>query len=67
MRYMAISAQALSHKIGALKIREIKDKYTKQLQGKFNLSDFYDEFLKDGVMPLEIVKRKMGACISISL
>jgi uncharacterized protein (DUF885 family) len=60
-RYMAIPAQALSYKIGALKIRELRNKYTKQLGDKFNLSDFHDEFLKDGVMPLEIAERKMDA------
>lgn len=60
-RYMAIPAQALSYKIGALKIRELRDKYTKQLGNKFKLSDFHDEFLKDGVMPLDIIERKMDA------
>ena len=60
-RYMAIPAQALSYKIGALKIRELRDKYSKELGNKFKLSDFHDEFLKDGVMPLEIAERKMDA------
>ena len=60
-RYMAIPAQALSYKIGALKIRELREKYTKQLGDKFNLSDFHDEFLKDGVMPLETAEQKMDA------
>jgi uncharacterized protein (DUF885 family) len=60
-RYMAIPGQALSYKTGALKIRELRDKYAKQSGDKFNLSDFHDEFLKDGVMPLEIAERKMDA------
>ncbi len=60
-RYMAIPAQALSYKIGALKIWELREKYTKQLGDKFNLSDFHDEFLKDGVMPLETAEAKMDA------
>ncbi|MDB5190905.1 MAG: hypothetical protein JWQ96_468 [Segetibacter sp.] len=60
-RYMAIPAQALSYKIGALKIRELRDKYQQQLGDKFKLSAFHDEFLKDGVMPLEIVENKMNA------
>lgn len=60
-RYMAIAGQALSYKIGALKIRELRDKYTKQLSDQFKLSDFHDEFLKDGVMPLETAERKMDA------
>ncbi len=60
-RYMAIPAQALSYKIGALKIWELRDKYTRQLGNKFSLSDFHDELLKDGVMPLEIIETKMDA------
>jgi uncharacterized protein (DUF885 family) len=60
-RYMAIPAQALSYKIGALKIRELRNKYQQQLGSKFRLSDFHDEFLKDGCMPLEIVEKKMDA------
>jgi uncharacterized protein (DUF885 family) len=58
-RYMAIPGQALSYKIGALKIWELRNKYTKELGSQFNLSDFHDEFLKDGGMPLEVVERKM--------
>jgi uncharacterized protein (DUF885 family) len=60
-RYMAIPGQALSYKIGALKIRELREKYEKQLGNKFKLSDFHDEFLKDGGMPLEVLERKMDA------
>lgn len=58
-RYMAIPGQALSYKIGALKIRELRNKYQEQLGDKFKLSAFHDEFLKDGCMPLEIVEKKM--------
>jgi uncharacterized protein (DUF885 family) len=60
-RYMAIPGQALSYKIGAMKIRELKNKYQQQLDSKFNLSDFHDEFLKDGCMPLDVVEKKMDA------
>ncbi|OIR05006.1 hypothetical protein GALL_128220 [mine drainage metagenome] len=58
-RYMAIPGQALSYKIGALKIRELRNKYQQELGDNFKLSDFHDEFLKDGCMPLEIVEKKM--------
>ncbi len=60
-RYMAIPGQALSYKIGALKIRELRNKYQQQLGDHFKLSAFHDEFLKDGCMPLEIVEKKMDA------
>lgn len=60
-RYMAYPAQALSYKTGALKIRELREKYSKQLGDKFSLSNFHDEFLKDGCMPLELIEKKMDA------
>lgn len=60
-RYMAIPGQALSYKIGAMKIRELRNKYTQQLGNKFSLSDFHDELLKDGVMPLDVLEQKMDA------
>jgi uncharacterized protein (DUF885 family) len=60
-RYMAIPGQALSYKVGALKIRELRNKYEKQLGNKFSLAAFHDELLKDGVMPLEVLERKMDA------
>lgn len=59
-RYMAIPAQALSYKIGALKIREIRERLSKELGPKFKLSDFHDEILKDGNMPLDVMENKMN-------
>ena len=58
-RYMAIPGQALSYMIGSLKIRALRNKYQNSLGDKFKISDFHDEFLKDGCMPLEIVEKKM--------
>ncbi|AUD01563.1 DUF885 domain-containing protein [Spirosoma pollinicola] len=60
-RYMAIPGQALSYKIGALKIRELRSKYEKQLGDKFSLAAFHEEFLKDGCMPLDVLEHKMDA------
>ena len=58
-RYMALPAQALSYKIGALKIRELRNKYSQQLGNHFSLSAFHDEFLHFGCMPLELVEKNM--------
>ena len=58
-RYMAIPAQALSYKIGALKLRELREKYHTKLGNKFSLSNFHDELLKDGCLPLETLEKKM--------
>ncbi|NIG53033.1 DUF885 family protein [Chitinophaga sp. Cy-1792] len=59
-RYMAIPGQALSYKIGELKIRELRNKYTKELGDKFHLSSFHDELLKDGCVPLSVLEDKMA-------
>ncbi len=59
-RYMAIPAQALSYKIGALKIREIRNRLEKVMGNKFKISDFHDEILKDGNMPLDVMEAKMN-------
>ncbi|WP_128545874.1 DUF885 domain-containing protein [Larkinella soli] len=62
-RYMAIPGQALSYKIGSIKIRELRRKYEQQLGEKFSLAAFHDEFLKDGCMPLDVLERKMDAWV----
>ncbi|MEO8406034.1 MAG: DUF885 domain-containing protein [Chitinophagaceae bacterium] len=58
-RYMVIPGQALSYKIGALKIRELRNKYSQQMGAKFKLGAFHDEFLSFGCMPLELVEKDM--------
>jgi len=58
-RYMVIPGQALGYKIGALKIRELREKYEKQLGTGFNLADFHDQVLKDGSLPLNVLELKL--------
>ena len=60
-RYMAAPGQALSYKIGALKIQELRARYEKQLGVRFSLAAFHDELLRDGVMPLAVLETKMDA------
>jgi uncharacterized protein (DUF885 family) len=60
-RYMAIPGQALAYKIGALKIQELRNRYTKQLGTGFNLAAFHDAILMDGVLPLNVLETKMDA------
>ena len=60
-RYMAVPAQALSYKIGSLKIQELRRRYERQAGNKFNLARFHDELLIDGSMPLETLEVKMDA------
>jgi uncharacterized protein (DUF885 family) len=60
-RYMAIPGQALGYKIGALKIRELRNKYEQLPGSKFSIAGFHDEVLKDGAMPLQVLEKKMDA------
>jgi uncharacterized protein (DUF885 family) len=58
-RYIAIPAQALSYKMGALTIQRLRTRYERELGDRFNISKFHDEVLKDGCLPLDVFERKM--------
>jgi len=58
-RYMAIPGQALSYKIGQLAITGERYKYEQQLGNKFNIASFHDEVLKDGCVPLSVLRNKL--------
>src|SRR5881394_1079376 len=56
----AISEQGATAEIERyMAIRELRNKYEKQLGSKFNLATFHDEVLKDGSMPLALLEKKM--------
>ncbi len=64
-RYMAYPGQALSYKIGAMKIRELRGKYMTKMGDKFSLAAFHDEVLKHGCLPLSILEEKLDAWAKI--
>jgi uncharacterized protein (DUF885 family) len=66
-RYIAWPAQALSYKIGQLKISAIRSKAEKALGSKFDIRAFHDEILKDGAMQLDLLERKMDVWIESQL
>lgn len=58
-RYMAIPGQALSYKIGQLKIIELRQKLQQQ-QGKgFDIKAFHRAVLEDGALPLGVLEQKL--------
>jgi uncharacterized protein (DUF885 family) len=63
-RYMGIPGQALGYKIGALKIRELRNKAEKELGAKFSIAEFHNQILKDGSMPLAVLETKIDAWIA---
>lgn len=58
-RYMAIPGQALSYKIGELKLQELKDFAKRELGSRYADPDFHDEILKDGALPLSVLDSKI--------
>ncbi|MDQ2793565.1 MAG: DUF885 domain-containing protein [Bacteroidota bacterium] len=60
-RYLAMPGQALAYKVGALKLRELRTRYEKQLGKRFSLKAFHDELLAGGSMPLAILERHLDA------
>ena len=66
-RYIAWPAQALSYKIGQLKISAIRSKAERALGTKFDIRAFHDEILKDGAMQLDLLERKMDVWIASQL
>jgi len=62
-RYMAIPGQALSYKIGQLKIIELRKRASETLGDSFNIALFHDEVLKYGCLPLDVLESLINSWI----
>lgn len=63
-RYMANPGQALSYKIGQLKIRELRAKAEKELGAKFDIKQFHHQVLETGGVPLALLEDKINTWIA---
>lgn len=61
-RYMAAAGQALSYKIGQLKIRELRTKAEKS-GITFDVKQFHNKVLESGCVPLNILEEKINSWI----
>ncbi len=64
-RYIAWPAQALSYKLGQLKIRELRDRAQTELGPKFDIRTFHDEILDGGALPLDVLDARVGRWIAV--
>lgn len=57
-RYISWPAQALSYKLGQLKIRELRERAENELGPKFDVRTFHDEILDGGTLPLDLLEAR---------
>ena len=66
-RYMAMPGQALSYKIGQLKIKELRKLSQQKLGDNFNISEFHNKVLESGCVPLALLENKINNWINSKL
>jgi len=62
-RYIAWPAQALSYKMGQMKILELRERAQRELGPKFDLRAFHDAVLDQGPLPLDVLEGKIDEWI----
>ena len=65
-RYMANPGQALSYKVGQLKIRELRNKAQATMGDDFDIRQFHNQVLETGCIPLALLEDKIDRWIESS-
>ncbi len=63
-RYLDTPGQALSYKIGMIKILDLREKAKKALGDKFDIREFHDVVLKNGAVALPILEELVDGYIA---
>ena len=63
-RYISWPAQALSYKLGEIKIKALRKKAEQTLGEQFDLREFHDQLLKNGAIPLSELEKVIENYIS---
>lgn len=63
-RYMNNPGQATSYMVGQLKIAELRERAKQALGPKFDIRDFHEAVLANGMMPLEVLEQVVDGYIA---
>ncbi len=63
-RYISWPAQALSYKMGQLRIRSLRSTAEERLGPKFDIREFNDAVISDGTLPLDLLSEQINGFIT---
>lgn len=63
-RYLVLPGQAISYKIGMLKIQELRRKAEAALGARFDIRGFHDTVLGGGALPLTVLEKRIDRWIA---
>lgn len=66
-RYIGWPGQALSYKIGEIKIKALRQKSEEALKDKFDIREFHNVILKNGSIPLAVLEEQVDEYIKEAL
>ena len=63
-RYISWPGQALSYKMGQLKILELRARAQQELGSKFDIREFHDQVIDSGALPLDVLDQQINDWIA---